>query len=50
MKKLLKILNICYTTLLMHYYITLLKRAKKGFEPLASAHEADILPLNYFAL
>jgi hypothetical protein len=25
-------------------------RAKAGFEPTASAHEAEILPLNYFAM
>lgn len=27
-----------------------LKRAKAGVEPTASAHEAEILPLNYFAI
>jgi hypothetical protein len=27
-----------------------LNRAKAGFEPTASAHEAEILPLNYFAM
>jgi hypothetical protein len=29
---------------------TSFNRAKAGFEPTASAHETEILPLNYFAL
>lgn len=32
------------------YFNSNLNRAKAGVEPTASAHEAEILPLNYFAI